>query len=190
MYISVITPPATQSVTLAEAKAQCRLTETDTTHDTLLLALIEQAAATIDTMTGCKTSSQVLELTLDGFPSSEMDLGTYPVTSITSVTYDDADDAEQTLTADDDYYTGLSSQYPKIYPVAGWPSTSGKAGTVRVRFVAGYTTIPSDLKLAILMRVSELFNNPSESTSEYDANPTINSIKAIVGPYRTRWLAK
>jgi len=191
MYLSVVTPPVSYGVTLTEAKAQCRLLDADTTHDTLLTSLIAQASATIDTMTGCLTAIHVMQTTLDGFPTAEMELGVYPVTAITSLAYDDVDGDAQTLTADVDYYTGLSSMYPKLYPVTAWPGTkAGKPGTVRVQFIAGYTTLPDDLKLAILMRVSELFNNPSESTSDYDANPTINTIKAIVGPYRSRWLAK
>jgi len=107
----VITAAATDTpVSVDEAKEQCRIVDSDTTHDVLLTRLVKEATASIEIVTGAKLAPQTVRLELDTFPSGTgldagIDLGLYPATSITSIKYDDADGVEQTLVEDTDYYT-------------------------------------------------------------------------------------
>lgn len=153
--------PTQWPVTVAEARLQCALGD-DTTHDTLLDQLIRSVTREVEARTGSKLVSRTMRLDLDGFPSRDIDLGTYPVQSVTSVKYDDDDNAEQTVSASD-YYTNLVGMTPSLRAVDYWPSTYlDKLNRVRITFVAGYANvedIPDDLKQAILAKVYQDFYN-------------------------------
>lgn len=184
MALVQVTPPGSLPVTLAEAKAQCRVL--DTTHDTLITSLIQSATESIEALTTSRLGIHTLRLELDEFPDGAIDLETYPVNSIVSVLYDDVDNVEQSLVADTDYWESLGGMYPKITPVTSWPETMcGKPASVRIRMQVGYTTdLPPDLKHAVLMRVSEFFNNSSESVEGREIFPTVNSVEALTAYYR------
>lgn len=195
----VTTTAATDTpVTLAEAKAQCRILSSDTTHDTLLARLIVEAQRSIETYTGARLATETVQLSCDGFPAgygiaAKLDLGLYPVASITSVKYDDSDGDEQTLVLDTDYYENLGGMYPYISPVTYWPATKAyKPACVRVVMVAGYamsgspevSTCPEDLKHAVLMRVKEYFDNSGESVTGQSVEATVNTVKALTDMHR------
>jgi uncharacterized phiE125 gp8 family phage protein len=133
----------------------------DTSHDALLYRLIAAATSEAEGSTGSRLMTQTLRLESDGFPIGDFDLGVYPVASITSLAYDDADGNEQTLAANTDYWADLSGMYPRVLPVTSWPSTKvGKPGSVRVTVVAGHPSIddvPEDLRHSILVRVQNSF---------------------------------
>ena len=146
-------------VTLAEAQVQCRMGDI-TDHDTLLARLIDAATAEYEQYAGITLVSRTMTLYLDGFGDLDVDLQTYPVQSVGSVKYDDADNSEQIL-GSSSYFTKLQGMSPYIRAVDYWPSAyTSKPSSVRVEFVAGYQTvdaIPDDAKQAILVRVLEMF---------------------------------
>lgn len=163
--------PLGQPVTLAEARTQCRL-GSDTSHDTELTRLIESATEEVERQTGLLLAERTCVLYLNGFEAAEIDLLASPVQSITSIKYDDENDAEQTL-ATADYYSSLIGKYAYIRPVDYWPSTYyNKPNSVRVTMTAGYapggspinygTNVPEDLREAILILVYDRWNNPGD----------------------------
>ena len=99
MPLTLITAPADEPVTRAEAKLQCRidadLTADDALIDGLVAAVREQAEHEI----GGALVTQTWERTLDAFPVSggAIELGMPPVQSLVSVKYLDAAGTEQTL---------------------------------------------------------------------------------------------
>jgi uncharacterized phiE125 gp8 family phage protein len=165
-------------VSLVEARDQCRLGD-DNSFDPMLLRHIAAATDDVERHTGITIASRTLLLRLDGFPSCEMDLQTYPVQSITSIKYDDTGNVEQTL-AGSEYYLRAGGMTPIVAPTTYWPTCYAKYGAVRVTFVAGYATaedMPADIKHAILLRVFDYFNNPAELVAGA-------SVLAITGKYR------
>ena len=145
MPIKVITPPA-ESITLEEARLQCKVDSDDTTHDALLASLITMAREFAEHYTQRSIGSQTLELALDEFPAGDggIELRQGPVASITSVSYTDTAGDPQTMDTSA-YLLDNYSSPAWLLPLYGttWPSTLDTANAVKVRYVAG------DLKQAV-----------------------------------------
>ena len=192
MPLVTLTLPSSTPVSLMEAKQQCRIVSSDATHDILLDRLIGEATRSIETLTGARLDSQTVRLELDGFPSGSLDLGVYPVNSITSVVYDDGDNVEQSMVLGTDYWQSLSGMYPFICPVDLWPATKyGKPACVRITMSVGYfdgspvtKACPDDLRHAVLMRVKEYFDNAGESVTGSEVFSTVSSVKALTDMHR------
>jgi uncharacterized phiE125 gp8 family phage protein len=152
MKFKVVTPVASEPVTLAEARLQCKVDSDDTTHDAVLTALITAAREFAEHYTGRALAPQTLEGALDAFPSeSFIDLPMPPVASVTSVLYTDTASAEQTFS---DYsLSTYDARRINLAADAEWPSTQAVADAVRIRFVTGYTTAPKAVKAALLLHI-------------------------------------
>jgi uncharacterized phiE125 gp8 family phage protein len=155
MQFKVVNPAATEPVTLAEARLQCKVDSDDTTHDALITSLITAAREFAEHHTGRALAAQTLEGALDCFPACDyIDLPMPPVASVTSIKYTDTAGTEQTLWASAYSLSGYGlSNRVNLAANATWPSTQDVADAVRVRFVAGYAVIPEALKNAMLLHI-------------------------------------
>ena len=186
MRVVTVTAPTNTPVSITEARDQCALLD-DASHDTILSRFIASATASIEKDTGMRLMTQTVRIDFDGFPDDVLDLGVYPVQSVTSVVYDDADGVTQTLSTDD-YWVDVEGMYPRIIPNELWPAAQSlKPATVRVTLVAGYASaddVPQDVRMAILLRVSELFDNRNESVIGASVSQTANTVSGLVAPHR------
>lgn len=138
--LTVVTPPATPLVSLAEAKAMLLIDHT--ADDALISALI--AAATVEAQGVAARSfvTQTWLLALDAWPDDgAVRLPRPPLQSVESVSYFDADNVEQTITATD--YIVIADTTPGlIVPAAGkaWPTDLRSWSPIRIRYTAGYGT--------------------------------------------------
>lgn len=182
--------PTYLPVTLEEAKIQCRILSSDSTHDIRLIAAIQEATASVETFTGARFATQTVRLELDCFPAgyySRIDLGVYPVSAVTSIAYDDIDNVEQTLVAGTDYWSQLGGMYPFVQAVTYWPATMfAKPNSVRITMTAGSDecAVDQDIRHAILMRVKEYFDNAGESVTGQSVESTVNTVKALTDMHR------
>lgn len=187
MKLIATVAPTIEPVTLDQARAQCNLYD-DATHDATLSRLITAARSSIEGASGVRCLTQTVRLELDSFPDGDLDLGVYPVASITSVAYDDEAGATQTLVANTGYWADLGGMYPRILPVTAWPATlSGKPGCVRVTMVVGYTSadaVPADLRHAVLMRVTEMFERRGESIEAVTVSSVPVAVDLLIAPHR------
>lgn len=157
MRIVVVTPPA-PVVTWEEADAHLKL-DGDTTQQDEVEAMIAAATAVIDGPTGWLGRAigvQTLEARFDKlYPDCGVYLPYAPVNALVSVKYLDADDVEQTADlADFDLFGS------ELYPRKGrwaWAGGSSRREAVRVRYEAGYATIPAPIRAAILLMVGDLY---------------------------------
>ncbi len=138
MTVSVITPPATPLVTLAEAKAMLLIDHT--ADDALITAMV--AAATIEAQGGAARSfvTQTLLLSLDAWPrDNAVRLPFPPLLTVTSVKYFDGDNVEQTV-AEDDYIVIADTTPGLIVPASGksWPTDLRTWSPIRILYTAGY----------------------------------------------------
>jgi uncharacterized phiE125 gp8 family phage protein len=169
MSLKLITPPSTLPVTLAEAKAHCRVdTSTD---DALIDGMIKAAVDKCEHYTGRALMAQTWRLTLDEFPEA-FELTRIPVASVASVKYFDGTGTEITM-ASTDYALDNASDFGSAYvvPVYGgaWPSARVQANAVQVNFVAGYAdaaSVPSALKSWILLAVGAMYENREAYTEK------------------------
>lgn len=167
MTLLLITHPAAEPVTLAEAKTHLRV---DTaSDDALITMLIQSAREQAEHLTGRAFITQTWERVLQAFPDGAITLGMPPVAAITSVKYLDDSGAEQTYTSAGytlDAVTMPGYLYPSIaYPQ--WPSTQpGAVNAVRVRFTCGYgataAAVPANVRNWLLLRVGTLYEHRQE----------------------------
>lgn len=187
MNIKVITPPNDlTTVSLAEARLQCKVDPDDTSHDAALTGLITAAREYAEHRTQTAIGSQTLELALDEFPGTAdaIELRHGPVGSISSVKYIDEDGVEQTLSTSnytlDDYSSPawLLAAYD-----TEWPETRDTANAVKVRYVAG-ATVPKAVKSAMLLHIElESPLNPHTTQERQDLERARDSLLDTVKVY-------
>lgn len=162
MGLKLVTAAATEPITLAQLKAQCRVDTTD--DDAVLTLAIAAARAKAENYTGAAIISQIWEQTLDAFPEAEIELLKPPVTGITSVSYVDTTGATQTITSSN--YTLEQNQTGGVtgflLPAYGysWPDTRDQANAVTIRYTAGYadaTAVPGDMRAWLLMTAAFIY---------------------------------
>lgn len=165
MTLRLITPPAAEPITLAEAKLHLRVS--GAAEDTLVTMLIGAARRMCEARTDRALITQTWELALDAWPSADgaVELARMPVQSTTQVQYVpsgatalvDLAGAAWTLDILSDSTAGW------LLPVGAWPATADLANAVRVRFVAGYgadgSAVPEDLRAWMLLAIGTLYAN-------------------------------
>lgn len=180
MPLVLVTPPAEEPVSLAEAKLHLRVDFAD--DDALITALISAARQAAETLTGRQIVTARWKLVLDSFPGLSLMgvpagqtfslpghailLHKCPVQSIVSIQYLDMTGSLQTL-ASNSYTADFACEPARITPVFGqiWPVCLPQIGAVSVTFDAGYgaaTTVPEGLKSWIKLRVGSLYAHREE----------------------------
>jgi uncharacterized phiE125 gp8 family phage protein len=160
MALKLYTAPVTLPVTVAEAKAQCRVDISD--DDTLIEAMIKAASDRCEQYTGRVVMHQHWELALDEFPDA-IELTRPPVTAVSFVKYIDSAGIEQTMSSGD-YYLDKASDFGSAYIVpaygGSWPTPRTQANAVTVRFTCGHSSasdVPPAIKQWILLMVAAMY---------------------------------
>lgn len=167
MALKLITPAATYPVSLEEVKAWLNVDFAD--QDALVQNLmIPGATAHAEKYLGRALVDQIWELTLDAFPTKEIEIRRPPLIEVLSVKYDDSNGDEQTVSPSD-YFVDAASEPGWVTPnTSSWPSTIDAINSVRVRFRAGYldssvsppvANVPADIRGAIAFMVGTFFAN-------------------------------
>lgn len=173
--------PASAPVTLAEAKAHLRVT--DTNEDTLIAAMIDAAVSHLDGWHGILGRcivSQTWRQDVDDFPACFR----LPFPDVQSVTvaYSDTSNAAQTFAGANYHLINKPGASQIILAsTATWPSVYDRPDAVRVTMVCGFATVPPALKFAILLHVGAMFENRA-SESAVALMPF--AYDALVRPFR------
>jgi uncharacterized phiE125 gp8 family phage protein len=188
MAFSLVTPPADEPVTFAEALSHLKLDPGD--DDAKAEAVISAARAQAESFTGTKLITQTWDWTLDGIPCY-FELPTGPVQSVSSLKYLDLDGTEQTLDPATYIVDGASiPARPQRITLAYnqiWPNTYDQANAITVRFVAGYgdsqEDVPAPIRSAILLLAAHFYERrtPIGQNTEVELPLTIQS---LLTPYK------
>lgn len=161
MRYKVITAPSEEPVTLDTAKMQCRVEHN--LDDALINGYISAAREQAEHRTGRALITQTLEMVLDTFPDSEIELPLSPAISIVSVKYINTLGNEVTMATNayalDNY--GLRNW---VLPASGteWPDTFEMANAVKIEYTAGFgnaSAVPQTVKSWILMAVGAFYEH-------------------------------
>lgn len=153
MGLTLITPPSTLAVPLADAKAWCKVEHNS--EEALLTSLIRAATGKIEKLTGRGLIEQVWQLTLTEF-ADEIELPLAPVISVDAVDYFDTDEVAQTASAAL-YSLDLTSAPQRLVldTDAVWPDLGDTLNPVRISFTVGFEDgVPDDLITALLALVA------------------------------------
>lgn len=160
----VTTPPASEPLTLAEAKAWLKVDFTE--DDALITSLISAAREAVENYTLQKLLPQTITEKYDRLGDG-LELSAYPVLSMSSITYTDEVGFLQSL-ATEQYVLDDFKRMPTITPANGvtWPTTLEQANVVTVVYVAGYanaSSVPAGIKNAILKLIGKWYEVREES---------------------------
>ncbi len=167
------TVPATEPVTLTEAKKQIEISSSvNAEDDTYITGLIPVARIWCEDHTDRGLIDQSWTLHLDCWPADGVILlNRGPVSSVTSLKYIDVDGDQQTLVAGTDYQSDVVSEPGRILvePGAAWPGLeAGRVNAVEVIFVAGYgaaaANVPDDYKHAIKLLVAHWYEHREDAS--------------------------
>lgn len=155
MGLKLLLAPSVEPLTLAEAKAHCRVDVAD--DDALITSLIVAARQVAEHLTARALVTQQWRLTLDAFPDAAIDLPLPPLASVESVKYRDAAGVLQTLDAAA-YTVHTSALVGQVAPAYGqtWPSARDQREAVVIDFTAGYgnaAAVPQAIKQWLLLSI-------------------------------------
>lgn len=168
--------PGSLPVTVAEAKQKLRIAATATTHDDELTRQIEAATELFEQDTDRAVITQDYAQYRDCF-SDFMSLPVKPIQSIIQIDYCDINDVVQQVTGT---IYGFDSARRVVYRKHDqtWPTITDQHNAVVIKFRAGYgtaTSVPREIKEAILCKVAELFYGDAPEAMRYG-----NAYRAIV----------
>jgi len=158
--------PISLAVSLSEAKKQCEVADSDTSHDTHITRLINSAVADVERHTRRALVTQVWRMTLSGFPScGRIILPRPPLQNIEAIEYVDDFGVVQTL-PDTVYQVTLDASPGYISPAFGesWPATRPETlEAVSVTYTAGYgdvaAAVPEQFRNVVCELIAFRFMN-------------------------------
>lgn len=166
-----ITAPAVEPVSLAQAKAHCRV-DTDA-EDSLIQGYIATAREWCEDYIDRSLVTQQLVMRFDYFPP-EIELPRPPVAATgtataVSITYTSSVGGTTATLATTDFRVDRDATPGTIAPLYGrsWPSHLADQNSVSVTWWAGYgdaSAVPQRVKNAILMCVHELYTKRGEGS--------------------------
>ncbi len=177
----LITAPAKEPITKAEAKLFLKVDHTD--DDALIDSMIIAARVHAEKYTSRVFITQTWQFFLNNFPSNNNDiiLPKPPLISVTSVKFTDEDNVQVTFSVDN-YSISTNSIRGSIIlnPDKEWPSdTLHTANPIEIEFVAGYgeetTDISELLRSAMLLSIADLY----ETRQDIITGSTVANLGAI-----------
>lgn len=181
MYtLQVLTPPASEPVTVADMHAQLRLN--DSSEDTLLATYISAAREMFEKMT-LRTILPTTYRQHVPYFTSAVTLMMAPVTSIIGVSYWDKDETLQTASVRSDTISLPGTVWMDTYPVTS-PNKNPKAF---VDYVAGWVNlaaVPAQVKTAIMLLAAHYYEHRESSTTDI-LNEVPIGFRAVCDQYKT-----
>lgn len=168
-----VTEPTSEPVALATLKMHARVDSTDEDANLSLYAIAVRRS--LERQLGISFLETEWDEYLDRFPCANgiIQLSKSPLISITSITYTNMAGQPKTLTEGVDFVVDSKSQPPRIAPKYGmiWPvDVEIKPAPIRIRYKAGFTTVPKELIIALCLSFTDSFENRSSvvGSESYD----------------------
>lgn len=194
----ILTPPAIEPVTLAEAKLHLRVTFSD--DDALISALITAARSLCETRLRRALITQTLVSYWDNFPwgggyynrlirqmgpspywlptsTGIMDIPRPPLQSVTSLQWIDYNGTWQTI--DPSLYLYSVGTPGRIQPVYGqvWPIARPQIDSIKLTYVAGYgsteASVPPAIQAAMKLFIGHWYENREQVMSSVGLSLTL-----------------
>ncbi|MBF0406469.1 MAG: phage head-tail connector protein [Candidatus Riflebacteria bacterium] len=182
----ITTPPISEPVTLAEAKAHLRVL--DTNEDVLIQSLISAAREYAESVTGRAFVSRTITAVCDSFPSGRsISLPVGPLISVVSVNYTDKDNNTFSFT---DFSADTFGNPPKLVlnTSASWPGAALlSVNPIQIVYRAGFESnsdIPATFKQAILLLVGHWFEHREEVITGTESYSVPFAAEALLQQWR------
>jgi uncharacterized phiE125 gp8 family phage protein len=172
-------PPATEPVSLAEAKAHLRVTHND--DDAYIGTLIKTARQSIEAQTGLGLISQGWSVFLDDWPEQGViELPLAPVLDIADIKVYGDDDTFAIIDPAH-YYEDKISRPARIIlrGSRNWAAPGRVANGIEILLAIGFTSVPEPLREAILQLVGHWHETRGDDTTEKPL-----ALSQLIQPYR------
>jgi uncharacterized phiE125 gp8 family phage protein len=167
VILSLVTPPAGEPLTTAEAKMHARVVHIE--EDPLIADLIAGARELFEQRTGRQVLEATWQFSLDRFPRGRLPirLPKPPLLTVVAVRYMDTAGVQQAWNPSEYRVVAAGGPYAGpglLYPKQGYtyPATdSGDPLAVTVEYTAGYAVadVPAAIKDALRLIVADLYLN-------------------------------
>lgn len=163
----LLVPPATEPVTLAEAKAWLRIETAD--DDALVASLVRSARGMVEAAARRVLVTQTWRLLLDTWPAPTgggpvLPLPLAPVSGIAGVMIKDRIGQSQAVASDQYWLVGAPDE-PKLFFTRQQPEP-GQPDGIAIDIVAGYGApedVPEPLRQAVLILVAHFYENRGDA---------------------------
>ena len=187
----LITPPALEPLSLAEAKAHLRLDTTD--EDDLVTALIVAARQLIERETRRALITQTWRVIFDAWPDpNTIRIPLAPFISVTAVRIFDVANTPSVLNPAS-YFVDAQPGAARLYFTIAPPNPGRVIAGIELDVVAGYgpaaANVPELLRLAIRMLVARWFEARGDAAADTGASRIPPVIEALLAPFRVMRLS-
>ena len=158
-HYAISTAATSYPITVDECKMQLRIDHDY--EDEWLFSAIAAAVEVVEHDLDRQIMAATWTLALDDFPvgSTPIVIDKAPLTSVTSITYYDKDNVSQTWASTNYYVSTSEPGRICLTDTSTYPETEYRPDAVTVTFVAGYSTIPETIRLALKLIVGEWYEN-------------------------------
>lgn len=196
--ITVITPPASEVLTLTEVKTHLRVDSTD--DDTLISSLLVAAREYAEKYTARRFVTQTLQLSIDNFFDwytfdsglaspwyQYIELPYPPTSSITTISYLNQSNSWATLDSSI-YQTDFVSEPARIYHAynQSFPVVQQVPQAVKIVYVTGYgaaSAVPSGIKGAMKLLIGHWYEHRTE-VEDYPTFEIPRAAKSLLDIYK------
>lgn len=187
--------PGDTPISLDEAKAHLRIQQD--AEDSLIASLIQAVTDYFDVPNGVIGKALYTQTWALSVPNVDerfrIVLPITPVQSVSTITYYDGSNVQQSLTVGDFHLYG-NEDWAYLYPKDGisWPGVFSREDAITVTFVAGFgaaAAVPQGIKQAMLLLLSHWYENRSSSIVGTSAQEMPTSVQSLVNLYRKGWVA-
>ena len=187
----LITPPAVEPVSLADAKAYLRVATSD--DDDVIAALIAGARVHVEAQTRRALITQTWRIVRDGWPDDgRLAIVPVPLASIAAARVHREDGSTQTV--DVAAFAIDNAAAPATVSFVPWslPLPRRAAGGIEIDVTVGYggaaTDVPEPLRQAIRLLVAHWYENRGLIAIGHDVAVMPLSVAALISSYRVRSL--
>ena len=180
MKYAVTTAPATEPVSLADAKVHIRTVTGDTSEDAAIITpLIVAAREYCENFTRRAFAPQTIKAYPDGWEDN-IKLPMPPLVSVTSIKYYDEDATEYTLSTDDYQVDTIGGT---VQILTQPDEVLRKLNPIVIEYSAGYTSLPKTMRQAMLLFIADKYQNRGDEPSEKAAE----AIKHLLYQHKAGW---
>lgn len=183
MNYTLVTPPATEPLTLEETKLFLRVDSN--VEDTLITSLIKAARSKVEADTWRSLITQTWKLSMDKDEVKTFTgLTKSPIQSISYVKYFDINVVQQTLTTGS-YQANLLNE-PAIIKINPIPTMAEIMNAMEIQFISGYgvaASVPEDLKHAMKLLIGHWYEH-REAVTVGNMKDVPMAYDALITPYK------
>jgi uncharacterized phiE125 gp8 family phage protein len=186
MALVLVTAPAAEPVTLAEAKAHLRITGTD--EDVLISSLMITSRLTVESAVSVGLITQTWRLVMDQWPKGAVEIPLSPLQAVTAIRVKDRNGIGQVVPSTS-YLVDITSLPPRLVWNGVVPQNPGVPAVgieidLTIGFGATGAVVPAPLRHAILMLIAHWYEHRDPEEIGTGTARIPDAVTDLIQPFR------